>query len=433
MTRRAPPTRPSIRLVFIASMGAMVLALALLAAGGLVSLVRVSDAVNEIIGDPLEELRLTNDLERMLYQAMMPANDYLIHGTEAERQGFDPIALAVERAFDGLLGRQSLTLAQRTALGKARDRWHRARDRAVQIFALPAPVGSANGSVLMEAMDADFESAVALLDQLHADNDEEIRRQKMVVGNERRRVGWLIAGLLAGGIGIAVTSGVVLARAIFAPLGALEAGAEEIGSGNLGHRLTAAMPCELRPLSESFNLMAERLQKTQAALREASVRDALTGLYNRREYARRLDLEMERSRRHQYPVSLLMLDLDHFKSINDRYGHDAGDEVLREAARHVCLQLRPADFVARYGGEEFIAILPDTAAAAALVVAERIRAAIEGLVVDSHSDLHITVSIGVAGMPDDGRGALELLKAVDHALYQAKAAGRNRVQRYAPA
>jgi len=89
-------------------------------------------------------------------------------------------------------------------------------------------------------------------------------------------------------------------------------------------------------------------------------------------------------------------------------------------------------FVARYGSEEFIAILPDTAGAAALVVAERIRAAIEGLVVDSHSDLHITVSIGVAGIPDDGRGASELLKAVHHALYQAKAAGRNRVQRYAP-
>ncbi len=326
-----------------------------------------SDAVNEIIGDPLEELRLTNDLERLLYQAMMPANDYLIHGADAERQGFYPLAAAVERGFDGLLSRQSLTPRQLTALDTARHHWHRARELASQIFDLPEPVGSASGSVLMEAMDDEFERAAALLDHLHADNDEEIRKQQAVVGNEKRRVAWLIVGLLAGGIGIAVASGVVLARAIFAPLGALEAGAQEIGSGHLEHRLTAPMPCELRPLSESFNLMAEHLQESQAALREASVRDALTGLYNRREYARRLDLEVERSRRHQYPVSLLMLDLDHFKSVNDRYGHEAGDEVLREAARHVCLQLRPVDLVARYGGEEFIAILPDTAAAAALV------------------------------------------------------------------
>jgi diguanylate cyclase (GGDEF)-like protein len=412
-------------------MGAMLLALVLVTVGGLVSFLRVTEAMNAIIGDPLEELRLTNELERRLYQAMMPPNDYLIHGTDAEREGFVRLASAVEHTFDELLSRSSLQAEQRTTLDEAQHHWHRAQGQALRILAIAEPVGDANGAALMENMDEDFERAVLLLDQLNAHIDAEIREQQAVIGSEKRRVAWLIAAVLVGGIGIAIGSGVALARAIFTPLGALEAGAREIGAGNLEYRLTSPMPSELRPLSESFNRMAEHLQTSQLALRELSVRDALTGLYNRREYTRRLGQEIERCRRHQYPFSVLLLDLDHFKSVNDRYGHDVGDEVLRAAAQLVRLQLRPADFVARYGGEEFIAILPDTAVAPALAAAERVRAAMEDLVVDSQRDLHLTVSIGVAGMPDDASEAPELLKAVDIALYQAKSAGRNRVRRYA--
>jgi diguanylate cyclase (GGDEF)-like protein len=413
-------------------MGTMLFAVALIALGGLVSFLRVTAAMDEVIADPIEELRATNAVERLLYQAMMPPNDYLIHGGAAEREGFKQLASELEQAFDGILRLTSLLPVQRAALQEGRHHWRRAHDRALQIFAILEPVGDADGAALMESMDEDFDHGLLLLNQLHHHIDEEIRQLQAVVDTEKRRVGWLIAGLLAGGIGIAIVSGVVLARAIFKPLGALETGARQIGAGNLEHRLTTSMPNELRTLAESFNRMADSLQESQMALRELSVRDALTGLYNRREYERRLGQELERCHRYQTPVSLLLLDLDHFKSVNDRYGHDVGDEVLRMVARQISFELRPVDFAARFGGEEFIAILPGTAPAGALAAAERIREAVSGLVITAQSDLRVTISIGVAGAPEDASEATGLLKAADIAMYQAKVAGRNRSHRYTP-
>ena len=410
----------------------MLFAVALLALGGLVSFQRVTAAMHEVITDPIEELNATNELGGLLYQAMMPPNDYLVHGDPAEREGFKQLASEVEHAFDEILSLSSLLPIQRVALEEGRHHWRRAHDRALQIFAIAEPVGDANGAALMESMDEDFEQGLVLLDQIHDHIDEELGELQAVVDTEKRRVAWLIAGLLVAGIGIAAVSGVVLARAIFMPLAALESGARQIGAGNLEHRLTTSMPNELRTLAESFNRMAERLQESQTALRELSVRDSLTGLYNRREYEGRIGQELERCHRYRTPVSLLLLDLDHFKSVNDRYGHNVGDEVLRTVARQISFELRPVDFAARYGGEEFIAILPGTDPTGALAAAERIREAVAALIVNAQRDLRITISIGVAGAPDDASEPAELLKAADIAMYQAKAAGRNRSHRYTP-
>lgn len=158
-------------------------------------------------------------------------------------------------------------------------------------------------------------------------------------------------------------------------------------------------------------------------LRKLSTVDALTDLFNRRFLDETLQLELDRARRYKHDLSILMLDVDHFKKFNDQHGHDMGDRVLKAVALAMKASLRVTDFACRYGGEEFLMILPDTPACGALDTGERIRLAVEALVVDG---LKVTISIGCATFPDfdtDTQG--KLVEKADQALYEAKRQGRN--------
>jgi diguanylate cyclase (GGDEF)-like protein len=160
-----------------------------------------------------------------------------------------------------------------------------------------------------------------------------------------------------------------------------------------------------------------------------SITDGLTGLWNRRHFELMATQELARSRRFGEPLAILMIDIDHFKSVNDRYGHQAGDAVLVEVSSRLTHMVREVDLMARYGGEEFGALLPKTDLKGASVLADRIRTAIakERFTVDGRQ-LDITVSIGAAIHPGHGDTLVTLLAAADIALYRAKAGGRNRVE-----
>jgi len=161
-----------------------------------------------------------------------------------------------------------------------------------------------------------------------------------------------------------------------------------------------------------------------ARLEELSFKDPLTDGYNRRYLMLRLYEEVSRAARYQQPFSLILLDLDGFKAVNDRWGHGAGDDVLKQVVQLLASQSRRDSVVARYGGDEFIALLPSTTKAAALVYAERMRGIIERYPFQ-HGPL--TASFGVAGYPDDPGNVADLIKRADHALYEAKRQGRNLV------
>ncbi|HYY11577.1 MAG TPA: GGDEF domain-containing protein, partial [Kineosporiaceae bacterium] len=161
--------------------------------------------------------------------------------------------------------------------------------------------------------------------------------------------------------------------------------------------------------------------------RRLSVTDPLTGAGNFRQLSTTLAREVERATRFGRPLSVVMLDLDHFKAVNDGHGHPFGDAVLREFARRLQDCLREVDTVTRYGGEEFTVVLPETGADGAAAVAARIVRAIRDrpFTVGARS-AEVTVSAGVASFPDHGRTASELLRSADQALYAAKGAGRDR-------
>lgn len=163
-----------------------------------------------------------------------------------------------------------------------------------------------------------------------------------------------------------------------------------------------------------------------------AVTDGLTGLSNHREFQKRLEEEIQRAKRYRRSLSLLMIDVDRFKLVNDVYGHQFGDTVLKKISRLILSGIRDVDIAARYGGEEFVLIVPETSVEGAFVVAERIRSMIfdEVFVTDTKVRIQVTVSIGLAGLTDrDDR--VTLLACADQALYAAKTAGRNRVCSYA--
>jgi len=170
------------------------------------------------------------------------------------------------------------------------------------------------------------------------------------------------------------------------------------------------------------------------ALAEASSRDSLTGLFNRSYVMDKIEAELNRALRFGAPISVLMLDLDHFKNVNDRYGHIAGDRVLQTVGALLKDSCRVYDVPGRYGGEEFCLVLPETKLDSSMSVAERIRARLEATTLDlQNGSVRITTSIGVASVDsnsnadDDLYAASALIDRADRALYMAKGSGRNRV------
>ncbi len=180
------------------------------------------------------------------------------------------------------------------------------------------------------------------------------------------------------------------------------------------------------------NQISERTLELQIAKSKAEQQartDVLTGLNNRRAFFEYAEAIAAQSRRYDHAYVIAMIDIDHFKSVNDRWGHEAGDEALVTVGRVISEGLRETDVIGRIGGEEFAVILPETAVEEGLLLAERLRAAIEATVIPSpKADIKLTISIGVASLDNHNRALEQVVADADAALYLAKEAGRNRVE-----
>ena len=171
-------------------------------------------------------------------------------------------------------------------------------------------------------------------------------------------------------------------------------------------------------------------KKLQFELEDMARTDSLTRLANRPAFMERANSEFSRARRYSRSLSVIMIDIDHFKSINDQHGHAAGDEVLRQLGQHCSSRLRDSDFLGRIGGEEFVLLLPDTAQDSAYHVAERMREQLSktSIVLDNGITLGITASFGVAAMNQEDADFNAILQRADTAMYEAKHGGRNQVK-----
>lgn len=214
------------------------------------------------------------------------------------------------------------------------------------------------------------------------------------------------------------------------PLQALEGRTGEIGalmqsfSRMIGTIESQAQ--EINGFATRLDAAYKELERTNSRLKEFSFKDEVTGLYNRRFFSIRLEEEVSRHRRFRHPVSVVLLDLDGFKAVNDQQGHAAGDETLRGVAHILLKHSRGINVISRYGGDEFAVLLVETSKAGARLYADRIRQVI-GTFPFSHGK-QVTASLGVASVPDDEAATAEdLFRAADEALYSAKRAGKNQV------
>ena len=181
-------------------------------------------------------------------------------------------------------------------------------------------------------------------------------------------------------------------------------------------------------LSEYLSLSIANIQLNERLERQ-SIRDPLTGLFNRRYMEESLQREIRRSERAQTQIGIIMADIDHFKSFNDRYGHPAGDKVLAKMGSFFKARIRSADVACRYGGEEFVFFWPESSAENTFKRADQMREEVKNLEVHHGGELlaSITLSMGISTYPDQGSNAEDLLRVADAALYRAKQEGRDRV------
>jgi diguanylate cyclase (GGDEF)-like protein/putative nucleotidyltransferase with HDIG domain len=257
------------------------------------------------------------------------------------------------------------------------------------------------------------------------------------------RAGWLTLAMLSGVLLLSSGAGAALARKIAEPLIEIAGAARSLAAGDLSRRVRIDGTNELQSLSESFNHMASaleeqtqqlrdsnqeldhqmaRVQELNTLLREAVRTDSLTQVRTHGFIQQQLAKHLEVAKQSRRPLSVLMIDVDHFKWINDTHGHPTGDHALREVARAIASAVRHNDLVGRQGGDEFCVILPAAGAADAERCADRIRAAIARTSVRgaNRTPLRLTVSVGTATFPDDGEEAGPLVAAADRTLYQAK-------------
>jgi len=182
-----------------------------------------------------------------------------------------------------------------------------------------------------------------------------------------------------------------------------------------------------------FQLQDSIDERFSSNLYESATRDPLTDIYNKKYFLENLDREFRQYKRHEIPLSLIMFDLDHFKNINDTYGHPSGDEILKAVSKVVGTAIRKETVFARYGGEEFAIILTSTTMDQATILAERLRELVENCIVEHNNNkLSVTISLGVAFLTKDLSTSAQLIEYADQALYDAKSAGRNRVRQFNP-
>lgn len=419
----------SIRFRFLIAISAMLLPLAVLGITSYFSINRVIDSVYNVVHDPYNELELTARTEVAVLNALMPPNDYLVHGEVIERSNFERLSTEVEKAFDDLARGSGVGHTNNESMMRARKNWDKGKEMAIDLLSIAKPVANREAAAAMERMDLQFEKILNDLKTVKRLARDEAHTQLLAAEKIKQQSIFQSITVFIVGLAISAIAAWLLMRSIVDPIQSLHRTVQQFGRGQLAQRVEMHRQDELGRLAEAFNDMADQVKSVTDTLTSESIHDGLTGILNRRELERQLQRLIEHSARHKRTLTLAMLDLDHFKSVNDEHGHQTGDELLRKVARVMENNLRPGDVLARYGGEEFIAVLPEADIDGARRVAERIRLLVGGTVT-KHNGVNVsaTISIGLAVFPADGRTAKELMAAADRALYGAKASGRNQVQ-----
>jgi len=384
---------------------------------------------DEIVNDSINETHHVMKLQMALHEVTMPVNDHIIHANPAEQDNYQALKQKVSQNFDATRSLETLYAEQIEAIGEARKEWMSALETADAIMMMKNPVGDPYAAARMELFDKQVENSISILDRIHHLAHSEIREKQESLYDIKEGLLVLMIIVFIVGVAISIYGFIVLARATFAPLEEVTTVMDRFSKGELDHRIDREMVAEVKHLADGFNSMADNIRQMKDELERLGIEDPLTGCFNRRKLHDDIEIAFSRAKRPEEHISILMIDLDHFKSVNDNHGHMAGDVVLKTIVTEINHQLRDYDTLYRYGGEEFIVILPESNEEHARIVAERVRSAVSNTQIRIDGELFVSVStsIGISTFPEDASEEDGLLHSADQAVYEAKERGRNRV------
>jgi len=306
--------------------------------------------------------------------------------------------------------------------------WENVKVKLGELFLLEP--GSQQSTRALKHAHLAMDPVYDMINQHHNLSMQDLQHRLLSAQSLGERAFLAMIGAIVVGLGVLIGIGSLVGRSVLQPITQLQEAAHKLGNRDFSHRIRLRNTSdELGQLARSINLASATLQKLYQELERRSTHDGLTGVLNRAAFDERLQTEFKGADRHSRPLSLLMVDIDFFKRVNDTFGHQAGDQVLQSVARILAETTRPGDVVARYGGEEFAIILPGTGEGSAVAMAERLRVAMENARIECGAcgNISLTVSIGCASRLPHAAMPEALVKTADSALYDAKDTGRNRV------
>jgi diguanylate cyclase (GGDEF)-like protein len=384
-------------------------------------------SIRDVAARQRHQIVPTQHLRLRLWDAVVPVDDFVDDGDPRQPQAYRSLRQQIETAFTTVHENLRSDPALRALVDRAQDDWTQADRLAGEAISVRRPPGDPHGVGLMDRFHGLIASTVDKLGAAYDGLEAEVKRDHDAALAANERASWM-SGIAAGASLLAMALGVVIiGRITTGSIDRLVDGAGRFAEGDRDHRIEVQVPPELRRVAEEFNRMIGRIQESEAALSDLARRDGLTRLLNRRAFDEALVEAIARSARLGERVALLVFDVDHFKRVNDTYGHAAGDEVLRAVAATVAADVRVFDRAFRVGGEEFAVLLLGGDLPAMRTAAERLRQSIAARPVKTKDgDISVTVSVGLA-MVTAVSDPTSLCGAADAALYRAKTEGRNRV------
>jgi diguanylate cyclase (GGDEF)-like protein len=374
-----------------------------------------------------EQIAPTQELRLELWEAGIPVNEYLGEHEAKQVSAYRELRTRIEDGFAGLheeLGAEPKLL---DLLARARTDWSDADRLAGDLLSGAVPSGDVRSAELVDRFDALLASADDKLRVIGIDLDKDLEADHQAALLSYERAEW-VAAICAGVALLLMLAGIIgIGRIMVVNVERLIDGARKFADGDRTHRIAVQVPPELRRVADEFNKMVERIHESEAALAEEARVDALTGLANRRAFDEAMDDAFARMRRLGERVVLLVMDIDHFKKVNDTHGHGTGDDVLRAVGETLRSNLREVDKAFRIGGEEFAVLMAATDLSGAKMAAERLRIGVAATRTSTQTgELSVTTSVGIA-LGSNTMRPDELLKTADEALYTAKTTGRDRI------
>jgi diguanylate cyclase (GGDEF)-like protein len=402
----------------------MLLPVVAVAGAGVLTFRSSAGALEAFRDETIDEFKPVETLGVLLEQADDVGESYVEKRAPGTAGHFEVLSGEIEREFVTLTSNLDMQLEQRAA-ERAFARWELAADALSRAASLPP---GRYGKPLDDFHDL-IDEAGSLVSEVYSEGVKEITAEISGLQlRERDRLLTALAILVVSSLAAGLV-GRKLHRSIAGPLRSLEKGASCFGSDDLSHRIHVAGDDELARVSHAFNDMAGKLQKSRDELHEQALHDPLTGLPNRTLFIERVEHALLRSNRRGTPLSVLYLDLDEFKAVNDTRGHEAGDSLLIEVSDRLKGALRAEDTAARLGGDEFAVLLEEADQTAAKVIVERLSRTFRGT--RTAEEVPIAFSIGVATR-EHGEELDLLLRQADAAMYAAKAAGKGGYRIFGP-